>query len=61
MKGQIAMERRILLLPKEEPFGFMKISGVRANSRVTGIQMYCTLVEGINYRLPDTEGRFEEI
>ena len=34
------MERRILVLPKVEPFGFTKISDVRSNSRVTGIQMY---------------------
>jgi len=40
MKGHIAMERRILVLPKTEPFGFTKISDVRANSRVRGVQMY---------------------
>jgi hypothetical protein len=40
MKGHIAMERRLLVLPKLEPFGFTKIADVRVNSRVTGIQMY---------------------
>jgi hypothetical protein len=40
VKGQIAMDRRILVLPKQEPFGFSRISEVRVNSRVTGIQMY---------------------
>jgi hypothetical protein len=49
MKGYIAVERRILVLPKTEPFGFVRISEVRANSRVTGVQI-----------LPE-EGRFEEI
>lgn len=44
MKGYIAMERRILVLPKAEPFGFTKIADVRVNSRVTGIQMYSFLV-----------------
>ena len=39
MKGQIAMERRILVLPKVEPYGFTKISEVKSNSRVSGIQM----------------------
>ena len=33
------MERRILVLPKTEPFGFTKISDVRANSRITAVQM----------------------
>lgn len=40
MKGYIAMERRILVVLKMEPFGFTKIPDVRANSRVTGVQMY---------------------
>jgi hypothetical protein len=40
VKGHIAMDRRILVLPKTEPFGFTKISDVRVNSRVVGIQMY---------------------
>ena len=40
MKGHIAMDRRILVLPKQEPFGFTRISDVRVNSRVSGIQMY---------------------
>ena len=40
MKGHIAMDRRILVLPKTEPFGFAKISDVKVNSRVTQIQMY---------------------
>jgi hypothetical protein len=49
------------VLPKTEPFGFTKISDIRANSRVTGVQMY-TLSNGFaDFRLPDTEGRFEEI
>jgi hypothetical protein len=39
VKGHIAMERRVLVLPKTEPFGFTKISEVRVNSRITGIQM----------------------
>ena len=47
MKGQIAMERRILVLPKVEPFGFTKISEVRSNSRVTGVQMYFSLLPHI--------------
>ena len=34
------MDRRILVLPKTEPYGFTKISDVRVNSRVMGIQMY---------------------
>ena len=34
------MERRLLVLPKVEPFGFTRISDVRSNARVTGIQMY---------------------
>jgi hypothetical protein len=34
------MERRVLVLPKSEPFGFVRIADVRVNSRVTGIQMY---------------------
>jgi hypothetical protein len=45
VKGQIMMERRLLVLPKVEPFGFRKISDVRSNSRVTGIQMYLPLME----------------
>ncbi len=40
MKGHIAMDRRILVLPKQEPFGFTRISEVRVNSRVMGLQMY---------------------
>jgi hypothetical protein len=61
IKGHIAMERRILVLPKTEPFGFTRISEVRANSRVTGVQMYSLSSASTNFRLPDTEGRFEEI
>ena len=61
MKGQIAMERKILVLPKVEPYGFTRISDVRSNSRVTGIQMYLTPKVGGDGRLPGSEGRFEEI
>ena len=58
------MDRRILVLPKTEPFGFTKISKVKVNSRVMGIQMYHSLLRFwwmLIFRLPDTEGRFEEI
>jgi len=34
------MERRILVVPKTEPFGFTKVTEVNVNARVTGIQMY---------------------
>jgi hypothetical protein len=34
------MERRILVVPKMEPFGFTKVTEVNVNARVTGIQMY---------------------
>jgi len=33
-------KRRILILPKTEPWGFVKIADVKVNARVTGIQMY---------------------
>jgi len=56
------MERRILVVPKVEPFGFSRIADVRVNSRVTGIQMYFLASRGeAEFRLPDTDGRFEEI
>jgi hypothetical protein len=56
------MERRILVVPKVEPFGFSRIADVRVNSRVTGIQMYFLRPMGeAEFRLPDTDGRFEEI
>jgi hypothetical protein len=66
MKGHIAMERRLLVLPKQEPFGFTKIADVRVNSRVTGIQMYFFLVGGkgglifLDYRIRrDGSRRFD--
>lgn len=41
IKGQVLMDkRRILTLPKMEPWGFVRVSEVKVNSRVTGIQMY---------------------
>lgn len=43
VKGHIAMERRILVVPRTEPFGFTKVTEVSVNSRVTGIQMYFDL------------------
>jgi nuclear mRNA export protein PCID2/THP1 len=40
IKGQVLMDkRRILTLPKMEPWGFVRVSEVKVNSRVTGIQM----------------------
>ena len=56
-------KRRILTLPKQEPWGFVRISEVKVNSRVTGIQMYAPHFPWleVDCRLPDTEGRFEEI
>lgn len=44
----------MLVLPKSEPFGFVRIADVRVNSRVTGIQMYFPMLRvdvDLDYRI----------
>ena len=51
----------MLVVPRTEPFGFTRVSEVNVNARVTGIQMYRKARVGADCRLPETDGRFEEI